>query len=179
MKHIEDVLLKDKLFKTYKINKSEVYIFKKLHTEILKNTPNIFDTPYRYNDMIDEIKNNILHLFLLYYKNKPIAYSLVIFYNKTNIYDLKQQISKKIDYDKCVEFGGAGVLEKHRGYGIHNYFIKFREDFCKKKEKNIFFVSAHPKNTYSINNIKKNKYKLIKRFINYENHEKLLFEKKI
>ncbi|NCP72137.1 hypothetical protein GW835_01970 [archaeon] len=163
MKYIESVKLKDKLFKTYKINKSEVYIFKKLHLEILKKTPKEFDFPYDY-ELLKKDFDYKSAIFLTYYRDKPIAYSFVYCFKEDNKFkeNFKKycKISKK-DMDLTAEFAGAGVLKKYRGHGLQDYLIKLREGYLKSINYKYSVISAHPDNLYSKKNILKNDYKLI------------------
>ncbi len=78
MKFIEVINLKNKYFKVYKINQWEVNIFKKLHLEILNNIPLKFDYPYNYKLFKEGIRNNNDHIFIMFFKNKPMAYSYML-----------------------------------------------------------------------------------------------------
>jgi predicted GNAT family N-acyltransferase len=74
MKYIDKFKSKNKCFRIYKINSSEVHLLKKVHLKIIEDTPKIFDSPYNYNLFKEDIKNKKEHLFLIYYENKIVAY---------------------------------------------------------------------------------------------------------
>ena len=101
MKFIENNRLKNKNFKVYKINSSEVYIFKKLHAEILKNTFSSFDCAYEYDRFKKDIKDKKDYIFLMYYRNKPVAFSFmsVAKFDKFNLpYIKRYKLTKKIAF---------------------------------------------------------------------------------
>lgn len=163
MKYFDSIKLKNKTFKTYRINKHEVYIFKKLHLEILKDIPKQFDSPYNYKELKKDFDNKS-SVFLTFYKDKPIAYSFVYCFKEENEFkrNFKKycEISKK-NIDFTAEFAGVGVLKKYRGHGLQDYFLKLRENYLQKINYKFSVISVHPKNIYSLKNILKNNYQLI------------------
>jgi ribosomal protein S18 acetylase RimI-like enzyme len=162
MRFIEKITLKNKSFKVFKINKFEVYIFKKLHLKILENTSSDFDSPYNYSELNKDLKDS--GIFLVYYKNKPIAYTFVYLFKEINsfVIDFKKysKIPKK-DLFLTAELCGSGVLEEFRGLGLQSYFIKLREDYLIENKIKYSVISVHPDNIYSKRNILKNGYKFI------------------
>ncbi len=178
MKYIESIKLKNKIFKTYKINKNEVYIFKKLHLSILKDTPKEFDFPYDYQKLKDDFDFKSA-IFLTYYKDRPIGYSFVYCFKEDN--EFKQNFLKycklsKKDIELTAELAGAGILEKYRGYGLQSYLIKLRENYLKDIDYKFVVISAHPDNIYSKRNIVLNNYKFVS--IGKKNNFKRLYFKK-
>jgi hypothetical protein len=163
MKYIDSIKLNNKVFKTYKINKQEIHIFKKLHLKILEDTPKEFDYPYNYNKLKKDFDFKSA-IFLTYYKNKPIAYSFVYCFKEENkfknIFKKYCKISKK-DMNLTAEFAGAGVLKSLRGNLLQDYLINLREKYLKSINYKYSVISAHPDNIYSKKNILKNNYKLV------------------
>jgi ribosomal protein S18 acetylase RimI-like enzyme len=180
MKLIETIKLNNIIFKTYKINKHEVYIFKKLHLEILKDTPKQFDSPYDYKELKKDFDNKSA-IFLTFNKNKPIAYSFVYCFKENNKFkkNFKKycKISTK-DIELTAEFAGAGVLKKYRGNALQDYLIKLREKYLKNINYKYSVISAHPDNIYSKKNVLKNNYKLISTG-NKDGNLRLYFKKEI
>lgn len=180
MKYIDKIKLKDKIFKIYKINKNEIYIFKKLHLKILENVDKRFDSPYDYNQFKKDFDNKSC-VFLIYYKNKPIAYTLVyIFKNNCSFKkDFKKycDISNK-DINLTAELAGSGVLEGFRGYGLQNYFFELRYKYLKEIGFKYSVISVHPDNKYSLKNIYKNEYVLKSKVIR-KTKSRLYFKKTI
>lgn len=180
MKYIDEIKLKGKRFKVYKINKHEIYIFKKVHLEILKNTSKEFDSPYDYRDLKQNFQKES-PIFLVYYKNKPIAYTLIYVFKDDCKFkkDFKKfcKISKK-DIELTAELAGSGVLEGFRGLGLQSYFINLREEYLKKINFKFSVISVHPENKFSVNNIKKNNYDLVS-FVKRKVKSRFYFKKNL
>jgi len=182
MKYIESVVLKNKRFKIYKINQFEVLIFKKLHLEIIKDVPKEFDSPYNYSRYKEDIKLGNDLIFLMYSGKIPIAYSRISFRkidSKNTDGLVKHYGVNKKELSKVCEIDGAGVIPKFRGYGIQDYFLKFRENYVKKEHYKFLFTATHPKNKYSLRNILKNGYKKQKVYKNHKGIDRLLFKKEV
>ncbi len=184
MKFIESVILKNKEFKLYKINQFETSILKKLHSKIIKDVPLEFDSPNNYNKFKKDIRFKEEHLFLLYCKKTPVAFCGINICNinphpKNIAYLVKHHKVKKKELDKICNIDGTGVISKYRGLGIQDYFLKFREQFAKQKGYKYLFTACHPKNNFSIKNIKKNKYKRVYLYKNHKGIDRVLFKKKI
>ncbi|MDD3178120.1 MAG: hypothetical protein PHR26_01245 [Candidatus ainarchaeum sp.] len=188
MKFIENIKLKNKNCKVYKINSSVVYIFKKLHLEILKNTPLSFDCAYEYSrfkedikNKKEDIKNKKDYIFLMYYRNKPVAFSFmsVAKFDKFNLLYIKRYKLTKKQLPFLYDLNGVGVLEKFRGLGIQDYFIKLRIDYAKKLGQKYFFVSINPKNMWSLKNAKKNDFRETEKYINYEGNKRVFLRKDV
>lgn len=181
MKYIESVVLRNKIFKTYKINQFEVPIFKKLHLKIIKDVSIEFDSPYNYFRYKEDIKSGKEVIFLMYLSKNPVAYSRISF---ININKNKEELTKhygvlKKELLKVCDIDGTGVIPKFRGYGIQDYFLKFREKYVKEEGYKFLFTSSHPKNKYSIKNIIKNGYKQQKLYKNHKGIDRLLFKKEV
>lgn len=182
MKYVDSVILKNKKFKIYRINQFEVPIFKKLHLEIIKDVPSEFDSPYNYSRYKEDIKLGNDLIFVMYSDKNPVAYGRISFRkaDSKNINGLVKHygINKK-ELTKVCEIDGVGVILKFRGYGIQDYFLKFRENYMKDKGYKYLFTATHPKNKYSLNNIIKNSYQKQKLYKNYKGVDRLLFKKTI
>ncbi len=184
MKHIESVVLKDKKFELYKINQFETYILKKLHSKIIKDVPLEFDSPYNYTKFKKDIRFKEEYLFLLYFKKTPVAYCRINICNinphpKNIAYLVKHHQVRKEELNKICNVDGAGVISKYRGLGIQDYFFKFREKFAKQKGYKYLFTACHPKNKFSMKNIKKNNYKKVYIYKNHKGVDRVLFKKEI
>jgi ribosomal protein S18 acetylase RimI-like enzyme len=163
MKYMDSFKTKNKLFKIYKINKHEIYIFKKLHLKILEYTPKIYDFPYDYKRLKEDFDKESA-IFLVYFNKRPVAFGFVYAFKNKNEFTENFRKYSKIpfkDINLTAELAGCGVLKNYRGLGLQNYLIRFRENYLKSIGFKYSVISTHPDNIYSKNNILNQNYKLI------------------
>ena len=182
MKYITKVRLKNKIFKIYKLDTADIPLFKDFYSIIIDNLKGIekeFSSHYNYKRLKKDIEGKSV-IYMVYYKEKPIAYSLVYIPNSKNIsYWLENCKINNIDKYKLSEMAGAGVIPEFRGYGIQSYLFKLREKYLKKIKFKWGVSSVHPKNIYSYNNLIKNNYELVGSGKDKNNHDRLYLKKEV
>ena len=179
MKLIEKIKLNNKAFKVYRINQFEVYLFKKLHYKILKETPKEFDSPFKYNLIKKGISKKRNVVFLVYYKNHPVAYSfmgLANFFEKGIDYEKRYKL-KNNQLPFVVDYYGSGVIKKYQGNSLQDYLLKLRERYARNLGFKYFYVSCNPKNKYSLKNIKKNGFNELYKYKNENNDLRIQYRK--
>ncbi len=182
MKYITKIKLKNKIFKIYKLESLNIPFFKTFYQSILDNLKGIekeFSSGYNFVLLKKDIQGkSVVHM--VYYNEKPIAYSLVYVPNNKNIsYWLNNCKISRVDKAKVAELAGAGVIPEFRGYGIQSYLLELREKYLKKIRFKWGVSAAHPKNVYSYNNLIKNNYLLMGSGKNSHNEDRLYFKKEI
>jgi len=182
MKYITKIKLKNKQFSVYRLESTDMNFFKQFHKQLLDCLQGIekeFTGEYNYVLLKKDIQGkSILHV--VYYKEKPIAYSLVYTPNRKNITSwLNNCKIEKKDKTKIAELAGAGVVPEFRGYGMQSYLLKLREKYLKKIKFKWGVVSVHPKNIYSLINLVKNDYSIISLSKNKHNEDRLYLKKRI
>ena len=104
-----------------------------------------------------DILDNEGYIFMYKYRNILVACSMII---PAGEHDL-EEFGIEDDYHKVMEIGPQAVFNDLRGNGIQDFMIKEMEKMAKSLGYEHIITSAHPENTYSINNFKKNNYKKI------------------
>ncbi|MEI8363936.1 MAG: hypothetical protein WCF78_00565 [archaeon] len=182
MKYITKVRLNNKIFKIYKLGALDIPFFKDFYSIIIDNLKGIekeFSSHYDYKLLKKDIESKSV-VYMVYYREKPVAYSLVYIPNSKNISNwLKNCKIDKTDKTRIAELAGAGVIPEFRGYGIQSYLFKLREKYLKKINFKWGVCSVHPKNIYSYNNLVKNNYTFISSGKDKLNRDRLYFKKEI
>ncbi len=107
-------------------------------------------------DIIALLNNN--SKIWMFYNNDEFVCSMMSMPSDKN--SLESFELNNLNYEEVIDYGPMFVSPKYRGQGLQYQMLNYLDEYY-KDQMSYAIITIHPKNIYSINNIFKDKFKLI------------------
>lgn len=151
----ENILLQDLKYVNKDINIEEYIEFRELVKQNMEYPEWLGD--FSKDDLINMLNNNCI-IWIYYLNNEPICSMMLIPSTEKAI----KKFELDLNYKEVVDYGPMFVNPKYVGNGLQYQMLKELDNYCFKLGYKYAVGTIHPDNIYSINNLLKDNFKLIR-----------------